>query len=83
MKSKSLTCAEAMQEFFAYLDRALSGEPLEAFEAHIEQCLSCCDKLAFSRQIDAFVKERLRGSPPPAGLEERIRQALRHIKSNS
>lgn len=73
---KRMTCADAMQQFFAYLDRALSGEPLEALEAHLEECLACCNKLAFSRQLDAFVKARLGEAPLPSRLEERIRQVL-------
>ncbi len=78
-----LTCAGAVQNFFAYLDRALAGEPLEDFEAHLESCLSCCDKLAFSRQLDAFVKSRLPEAPAPAGLESRVRQALSRMRRES
>jgi anti-sigma factor (TIGR02949 family) len=68
-----LSCERAARQFFAYLDRALSGEPLEALEAHLEACLDCCDKLRFSRQLDAFVKGRLGEAPLPEGIEARIR----------
>ena len=72
----TLTCEEAVKQFFAYLDRALAGEVLDDLEAHLETCLSCCDKLAFSRQLDAFVRGRLPDSPVPEGLEARVRRAL-------
>lgn len=72
----AMTCEQAMRQFFAYLDRALSGEPLENMEAHLEECLSCCDRLAFSRQLDAFVKTRLPEAEAPAELERRIRERL-------
>jgi anti-sigma factor (TIGR02949 family) len=71
-----LSCAQAMTQFVAYLDRALSGETLVDLETHLEACLSCCDKLAFSRQLDGFIKSRLPDDAMPAGLEARIRQAL-------
>jgi mycothiol system anti-sigma-R factor len=71
-----LTCEEAVKQFFAYLDRALSGEPLEDVEAHLETCLSCCDRLAFSRRLDTFVKSRLPEEALPVDLEARIRHAL-------
>jgi anti-sigma factor (TIGR02949 family) len=71
-----LSCEQAMRQFFAYLDRALSGDSLADLEAHLEACLSCCDKLAFSRRLDAFVKSRLPDEAVPAGLEARIREAL-------
>lgn len=72
-----LTCDEAVRQFFAYLDRALAGEPLHDLETHLESCLDCCDKLAFSRQLDSFIRERLPDSPMPPTLEARIREALR------
>lgn len=73
---KRLSCSEAVQQFFSYLDRALAGESLEALEEHLEACLDCCDRLRFSRSLDAFVKERLGGASLPDGLEERIRRAI-------
>lgn len=71
-----ITCEQAAKQFFAYLDRALAGESLDELEAHLAACLACCDKLAFSRQIDAFVRNRLPDHPVPAGLEARVRLAL-------
>jgi mycothiol system anti-sigma-R factor len=72
-----MTCEQAVQQFFAYLDRALAGEPLQDLEAHLEACLDCCDKLGFSRDLDAFFKQRLPEHPAPADLETRVRAALR------
>lgn len=74
---KPLTCEQAANQFFVYLDRALSGEPLAALEAHLEACLNCCDKLRFQRQLDDFVKARMPESGLPADLDEKIRRALR------
>jgi anti-sigma factor (TIGR02949 family) len=71
-----LSCADAAKQFFAYLDRAVAGEAVEDLEAHLEQCLSCCDKLAFTRQLDAFVRSRLPEGAMPEGLEAKVRQAL-------
>jgi len=74
--TQRMTCNDAMRQFFAYLDRALSGEALEGMEAHLDECLNCCDKLAFSRQLDGFVKERLGSAEPPPDLADRLRQRL-------
>jgi mycothiol system anti-sigma-R factor len=75
-----LTCNEAVKEFFSYLDRALSGEEVADLEEHLDACMSCCDKLAFSRDLDGFIKKKLPDAPPPGGLEARIRQALDRIR---
>ena len=79
----TLSCGEALTRFFAYLDRALAGEALEELEAHLDACLDCCDKLAFTRQLDAFVKERLPDSPMPLRLEARVREALARAAKGS
>ena len=71
-----LTCEQAVKQFFVYLDRVRSGESFDDLEKHLEACLSCCDKLTFSRQLDAFVKSRLPDNPVPAGFEARVRRAL-------
>lgn len=76
-KVKRLSCEDAVRQFFAYLDRALAGEPMEAVEAHLEACLDCCEKLEFSRKLDAFARERLGEAPLPEELEARIRAALK------
>ena len=76
MESRKLSCDQAVLRFFEYLDRALTGAPLEALETHLEECLDCCDRLQFSRKLDAFVKERLGETALPEGIEDRIRRVL-------
>ncbi len=72
----AMTCEQAVRQFFTYLDRALAGEELQDLEAHLDACLACCDRLAFSRQLDAFVQDRLPDAPVPTALEARVRRAL-------
>jgi hypothetical protein len=72
----AMTCEQAVRQFFTYLDRALAGEAQHDLEAHLEACLACCDRLAFSRQLDAFMQDRLPDAPVPADLEARVRRVL-------
>jgi anti-sigma factor (TIGR02949 family) len=76
MENRKLSCEQATKLFFAYLDRALKGEDLDAIEDHLSACLDCCEKLDFGRKLDGFVKERLGDATLPNGLEARIRSAL-------
>jgi len=76
METKRLTCDEAARLFFAYLDHALAGEKRLDLEQHLEFCIHCCQKLDFSRRLDAFVKSRLGDAPLPEGIEERIRRVV-------
>ena len=76
-----MTCEEAVRQFFAFLDRALEGESLDRFEAHLEDCLDCCDRLQFSRRLDTFVRDRLGEDALPEGLEDRLRQGLQRARA--
>jgi anti-sigma factor RsiW len=72
----AMTCEQAVRQFFNYLDRALAGEEVQDLEAHLETCLACCDRLAFNRELDAFVRARLAEAVMPAALEAQVRRAL-------
>lgn len=74
-----MSCEEAIRQLFAYLDRALTGEPLEALEAHLRDCLDCCDRLQFNRRLDEAVKARLAGGGVPEGVEDRLRERLARL----
>ena len=74
--SKPMTCEQAVRLFFSYIDRALAGEKLEDFQHHLEACLDCCDRMQFSRQVDAFVRDRIAEEPLPDGLETRLRERI-------
>ena len=76
MANQKLSCEQAVRQFFGYLDRALGGESMESLESHLEACLDCCDKLEFSRKLDAVVRDRLGEGSLPDGIEERIRRVL-------
>jgi anti-sigma factor (TIGR02949 family) len=80
---KNLSCEEAVRAFFGYLDRALSGEPLDALERHLRDCLDCCERLEFSRQVDRLVKARLVDGVVPDGVEERLRERLAQRRERS
>ena len=71
-----MSCDEAVRQFFTYLDHAMSATALQEFEQHLEECLDCCDKLQFSRRVDALVRTRVADAPLPEGVEDRIRQRL-------
>jgi anti-sigma factor (TIGR02949 family) len=75
-----MSCEEAIRQFFAYLDRSLSGEPLEALEAHLQDCLDCCDRLQFSRRLDSALKARLAAGGIPEGIEDRVRERLAKLR---
>src|SRR5262249_31654880 len=75
-----MSCEEAVRQFFAYLDRALSGEPLEALEAHLQDCVGCCGGLRFGRRREGALKARLAAGSVPEGVEDRVRERLAKLR---
>ena len=77
MATMKLTCEQAVERLLAYLDRALQDGDCAQVETHLEECFACCERLAFTKHLDAFVKTRLPNNPIPPALEARIRDAIR------
>jgi len=71
-----MSCEEAVRKFFAYLDRSLSADSAERLEAHLRECLDCCDRLEFLRKLEALVKTHLPEGALPPHVEARIRRRL-------
>lgn len=70
-----MTCAEALEKVFDYIDRNTTGELTVEIESHIAKCLKCHDRYDFER----LLKERVRSAPKLATsdtLEKRIEQLI-------
>lgn len=70
-----MTCAEALDRVFDYIDRNTTSELTAEIESHIAQCLTCYDRYEFEQ----LLKERVRSAPKlaaPKALEEQIEKLL-------
>lgn len=63
-------CRDAVDRFWAYLDRELDDVDVEQVESHLRFCLRCCGELAFAREV----RDVLAGSRPtmPADVHHRL-----------
>lgn len=62
--SATLTCREAVERLWGYLDDDLHPTDHGALEAHLQLCLRCCGELAFAREVRRLLRERTGGGPP-------------------
>lgn len=70
-----MTCAEALERVFEYIDNSTTPELSAEIEGHIAQCLKCHDRFEFEQ----LLKARIRQAPQPAvrvQLLHRIEQLL-------
>jgi mycothiol system anti-sigma-R factor len=50
-----ITCAEAVEQLWAYLDGALTSEDKAAFEEHLAFCRTCCGEVEFAKELRGFL----------------------------
>ena len=46
-----VTCAAAVEQLWAYLDRELAAPDHDAVEAHLAFCRRCCGELEFAKHL--------------------------------
>jgi mycothiol system anti-sigma-R factor len=50
-----ITCAEAVERLWAYLDGTLTDEEKGALEEHLGFCRVCCGEVEFARELRGFL----------------------------
>jgi mycothiol system anti-sigma-R factor len=50
-----ITCAEAVERLWAYLDGALTAEDKAALEEHLGFCRVCCGEAEFAQELRGFL----------------------------
>jgi mycothiol system anti-sigma-R factor len=52
-----ITCAEAVERLWAYLDGALTSDDKAALEEHLGFCLACCGEVEFAEKLRRFLAQ--------------------------
>lgn len=71
----NISCDEALQHLFAYLDRELDERSRGEMEQHLHRCRSCYSRAEFEKRL----KERLRATGHdelPATLAARVQKIV-------
>lgn len=50
-----ITCAEAVERLWAYLDGALTADDRVALEEHLGFCRVCCGEVEFAKELRGFL----------------------------
>jgi mycothiol system anti-sigma-R factor len=50
-----ITCAEAVERLWAYLDGALTTDDKAALEEHLGFCRVCCGEVEFAEELRGFL----------------------------
>lgn len=71
-----MTCQEAVDKLYDYLDREIDEITAARIEKHLELCRLCCDHLEFEKNMKELVQKSCIQQKAPAFLKEKIQRAL-------
>lgn len=72
-----ITCAEAAERLYEYLDAELDDESAQAVREHLRVCEACYPRLAFEESFRALVRRVEEGREASDRLKGRVLDALR------
>ena len=61
-----ITCTEAVERLWAYLDGELTAEDKAALEEHLSFCRICCGEVEFAQELRGFLARSGGGELPDA-----------------
>jgi mycothiol system anti-sigma-R factor len=70
-----ITCAEAVERLWEYLDGTLTDDDKAALEEHLGFCLNCCGEVEFAKELRAFLA-RSAGEELPEDVRARLLAVL-------
>lgn len=73
-----ISCSEAVEKLWAYLDATVGQSDREAVEEHLARCLRCCGELEFAVELRRFLASSGHEDVPPEVLS-RLQATLEEL----
>ena len=73
-----ITCSEAVNLLWHYLDNALSPEDYQTVESHLAFCRRCCGELEFAKELRQFLGSSA-GEELPPDVQLRLERYLENL----
>ena len=77
-----ISCEEALQALYEYLDGELAGASHDRVKAHFDVCAKCYPKLRVEESFRLAVRRAARGEETPPALRGKLRDALVRAREN-
>jgi anti-sigma factor (TIGR02949 family) len=75
-----ISCAEATQRLWDYLDQSLGDADRATLEEHLSRCMVCCGELEFAKELRLFLFRAAASDVPPDVLR-RLHQGLEDLEA--
>jgi mycothiol system anti-sigma-R factor len=73
-----ITCAEAVQQLWEYLDGVVEPSQRELIDEHLSFCRRCCGELEFAEELRGFLATHAKDDLPP-DVRERLTATLEEL----
>ena len=75
--TQPISCREALERLYEYLDGELNADNADDVRRHIERCAACYPEVKFTTEFRDALRRAARGQPVcPDPLRERVRSIL-------
>jgi mycothiol system anti-sigma-R factor len=75
-----ITCAQAVERLWAYLDGTLTAADKAALEEHLGFCLNCCGAAEFAQELRGFLS-RSASEELPEEVRARLMTTLDELEA--
>ncbi len=75
-----ITCEEAAQRLYEYLDGELSTDDYDKIKLHLELCRNCCQRFEFEEILHTIIRDKAKSDKLPSSLKDRILKEIEVIK---
>lgn len=76
-----ITCAEAVEQFWAYLENEVTKETRDQLEEHLTFCRRCCGEVEFAEELRNFLTSAARPALPD-DVERRLESFVAGLESD-
>ena len=77
-----MTCAEAVQQLWDYLDGSLPEEGRAAIDGHLSFCRRCCGEVEFAEELRGFLSQHA-AEEVPSDVRQRLSDLLDQLEAQT
>lgn len=75
-----ITCAEAVKQFWQYLDDDLTPKQRRRVDEHLGICRQCCGEVEFARLLQGVLDDQRSADELPQEVRERMERLARDLE---
>lgn len=73
-----ISCTEAVRRLWQFLDGELESRDAQSVEDHLDECMTCCGELKFSRELRKLLDAQ-RTADLPVDVRDRLERFVDHL----